>query len=180
MSHGVAVGAPVSETERMSQTQLPIFPAGLKEISNHIAIQCEADQVVYFNGHLPVFQHAAADVQSFRLFTSQLIVQGTVSQSEIVQAFGVPRITVKRYVKLLREKGSKSFFAPPKRRGAPVLTPEVLRQAQQLLDEGRSLVEVGAELSVLSDTLHKAVRAGRLKKNSNRAECVAALQQERA
>ena len=82
------MGAPVSETERMSQTQLPIFPAGLKEISNHIAIQCEADQVVYFNGHLPVFQHAAADVQGFRLSTSQLIVQGTVSQSEIVQAFG--------------------------------------------------------------------------------------------
>lgn len=157
---------PVRETERMSQTQLPIFPAGLKEINQHVAVHCEADRVVYYNGHLPVFQHAAGDVQSFRLFTSQLIVQGTVSQSEIVQAFGVPRITVKRYAKLLRERGSKRFFAPPKRRGAPVLTPEVLGQAQCMLDEGQGVAAIAAELRILSDTLQKAIRAGRLKKRS--------------
>jgi hypothetical protein len=44
-----------------------------------------------------------------------------------------------------------------------VLKGEVLEQAQQLLDEGRSVPEVAAALEVLTNTLHKAIRAGRLR-----------------
>src|SRR5712692_3205267 len=148
----------------MPQMQLPMFPAGLTPINSSIAFQNESGRVVYFYGHLPVFQHEAADVQSFRLFTSQLIEQGAASQSEIVQAFGVPRITVKRYVKVLRESGSRGFFAPRKGRSARVLTPEVLNKVQARLEEGREVPEIGKEMNVRADTLHKAIRGGRLKK----------------
>ena len=109
---------------------------------------------------MAICPHATEDVQSFRLFTSQLIVRGTVSQADIVKAFGVSLITVKRYVKLLREKGSKGFFATPKRRSAPVLTPEKLSQVQVLLDAGKSVPEIAQETQVRADTLHKAIRAG--------------------
>ena len=148
----------------MPQMQLPMFPAGLTLINPSIAFQNEGGRVVYFHGHLPVFQHETGDVQSFRLFTSQLIEQGTASQAEIVKAFGVPRITVKRYVKVLRQSGSKGFFAPRKGRSARVLTPEVRSQVQARLDEGRPVPEIAQELEVRADTLHKAIRAGRLKK----------------
>lgn len=151
----------------MPQMQLPIFPAGLTAITNEIGFQSEDGKVVYFNGHLPVFHHDTGDVQSFRLYTSQLITQGTVSQTDIVKAFGVPLITVKRYVKLLREKGSKGFFATPKRRSAPVLTVEMLSRVQALLDAGRSVPETAKETQVRADTLHKAIRAGRLKKTKS-------------
>jgi len=150
----------------MPQMQLPIFPAGLKSITKEIGFQCEAGKVVYFYGHLPVFQHDADDVQSFRLFTSQLIEQGAAKQGDIVQAFGVPLITVKRYSKLLRVKGTKGFFVPRRHRSAPVLTEEVLQQCQSLLDEGRTVPEIASELKVLANTLHKAIRAGRLKKRN--------------
>jgi len=149
----------------MPQMQLPIFPAGLTAITQEIGFQCESGKVVYFYGHLPVFQHDSDDVQSFRFFTSQLIEQGTVKQADIVKAFGVPLITVKRYRKLLGEKGAKGFFAPRKHRSAPVLTEEVLRQCQTLLDEGQTVPEIAGKLEVLANTLHKAIRAGRLKKN---------------
>ena len=151
----------------MPQLQLPIFPAGLTAITTEIGFQCESGKVVYFYGHLPVFQHDADDVRSFRLFTSQLIDQGTVRQTDIVRAFGVPLITVKRYVKLLREQGTKGFFAPQQRRAAPVLTSEVLSQAQVLLEAGRSVPEVAGEVQVRADTLRKAIQAGRLKKKQH-------------
>lgn len=149
----------------MSQMQLPLFPAGLTAITNEIGFQRESEKVVYFYGHLPVFHHDVDDVQTFRFYTSQMIEQGTVSQTDIVKAFGVPRITVKRYCKLLREKGPKGFFGPKKRRSAPVLTEEVRGQVQTLLDAGLSVPEVAAEVKVLANTLHKAIRAGHLKKN---------------
>ena len=148
----------------MPQMQLPIFPAGLTAITHQIGFQCESGKVVYFYGHLPVFQHEAGDVQSFRLFTSQLIEQGTVRQVDIAKAFGVPLIAVKRYSKLLREKGTRGFFAPKSLRSAPVLTEEVLRQAQTSIEAGQSIPEIGRALQVRADTLHKAIRAGRLSK----------------
>jgi len=46
----------------MPQLQLPIFPAGAREINSNIAVQCKDGKVVYFHGHLPVFQHEESSV----------------------------------------------------------------------------------------------------------------------
>ena len=148
----------------MPQLQLPIFPAGVMEINSQIAVQKEAGRVCYIHGHLPVFQHEESDVRSFRMFTSQMIDTGTVRPKEIVQTFGVPMITVKRYVRLYRDRGAKGFYEPqPRHSSASVLKGSALEQAQRLLDAGRSVPEVAAELQVLTNTLHKAIRAGRLR-----------------
>jgi hypothetical protein len=53
--------------------------------------------------------------------------------------------------------------AKPRHSSASVLKGKVLEQAQQLWDEGRSVPDVAAELEVLTNTLHKAIRAGRLR-----------------
>src|ERR1700681_879120 len=148
----------------MPQLQLPIFPAGVTEINSQIAVQKDASAVWYIHGHLPVFQHAEGDVQSFRMFTSQMIDTGTVKPKEIVQTFGVPMVTVKRYLKIYRDHGAKGFYeAKPRHSSASVLKVEVLEQAQHLLDEGRSVPDVAAELNLLTNTLHKALRSGRLR-----------------
>jgi DNA-binding NarL/FixJ family response regulator len=47
-----------------------------------------------------------------------------------------------------------------------VLTEEVLGQCQSLLDQGKTVPEIANELKVLTNTLHKAIRAGRLKKRN--------------
>lgn len=118
--------------------------------------------MIYWNGHLPVFIHEKKDVQSFRLFTSQLIINGTVRQGDIARAFGVPLVTVKRYVKLYRKEGAAGFFKERRRRSASVLKGGVKEKAQELLDKGKSVPEVGRALDLLPNTLHKAIRAGRL------------------
>jgi transposase len=146
----------------MPQLQLPVFPDGLTSITEDLAFQREDGKVVYFHGLMPVFQHEEKDVKSFRMFTSQLVVNGTVRQGDIVRAFHVPLATVKRYVKVHRQQGTAGFFRPLRRRGPSVLTAEVQRQAQALLDGGQSVPEVARELGLLPNTLHKAIRAGRL------------------
>jgi transposase len=146
----------------MPQLHLPMFPDGLTSITQDLAFQREEGKVVYFHGLLPVFQHDEADLKSFRMFTSQLIVNGTVRQRDIVQAFGVPLATVKRYMKVHREQGAAGFFRPRRRRSASVLTAEVKQRAQALLDVGKSVPEVSLAVVVAGDTLRKAIHAGRL------------------
>lgn len=146
----------------MPQIQLPIFPAGCQNINEHVAFESRDQQVTYFNGHLPVFTHQASDVQSFRLFTTQLIVNGSASQKEIVEAFGVSPTTVKRCVKKYRQDGSKAMFQSPRRRQGTKLHPQRLEEVQLLLNQGMSVPAISQKVGVLPTTLHKAIDQGRL------------------
>ena len=133
-------------------------------INANLGFMRQDNTVTYVYGSLPIFSHGADDLKAFRMFSSQLYVNGSASQAEICRAFGVSRISVKRSVKLYREQGMAGFFAEPKRRGAAVLTPEVLENVQELLDQGHSISEVAGQLDLKADTLRKAVYAGKLHK----------------
>lgn len=148
----------------MPQVQFPFFPAGVTHITALSAFSQRDGQVTYFNGSMPVFVHEAADVASFRMITAPFCVNGHARQAEMVRAFGVTKISLKRAVKRYREEGPKGFYRPRGHRGPAVLTPEVLIEAQRLLDDGLETAEVADRLDIKRDTLSKAVRAGRLHK----------------
>ena len=146
----------------MPQTLLPLFPAEAIPVNELISFCKREGTVYYFHGALPVFSHAESDLKAFRMFSSQLVVNGNCTQAELVRAFGISSISMKRYVKKVRAGGSKAFFAPRRKRQPRVLTPEVLKRAQELLVEGRPRSAVAKVLELKPDTLSKAVRAGRL------------------
>jgi len=97
-------------TPKMPQTRLPFFPEDIKLINTHIGFQKKEGVVYYFNGMMPVFQHPENDYASFRLFTSQLVVNGNVKQMDIVRAFVVSKVSVKRWIKKYRNNGAEAFF----------------------------------------------------------------------
>ena len=94
----------------MPQTRFPFFPEHITLINQYIGFQKNDKIVYYYNGMMPVFQHPEGDLKSFRLFTSQLVVNGNCKQIDIVNAFGVSKISVKRWVKKYREEGADAFF----------------------------------------------------------------------
>ena len=85
---------------------------------------------------MPVFGHEKDDQASVRLITAQLHVTSGASQSDLSKAFGIPKITIKRAVKLYRASGGAGFFAQRVVRGPAVLTEPVRQQAQSQLDAG--------------------------------------------
>ena len=158
----------------MPRLQRPIFPAESKCVSRGYSVECRDKQVVYFSSLMPIFQHAEDDLRSFRMFTSLLIVMDAARQVDIAKVFGVPLPTVKRYLKLLRDHGQEGFFTDPKPRSAPVLTDEIRQLIESLIAEGKNVPEVAEASGVKANTLHKAIRAGRLprvkKKNPPRIQ----------
>jgi transposase-like protein len=147
----------------MPQVQLPIFPVGSSAINDELGFEQRDGQVVYINGHLPVFTHGVDDLASFRFFTTQLIINGTATQSQIAKAFGVPMTTIKRCCHQYRERGATGFFKPKTRRQGRRLTPERVVEVQALLDQGQSVPEISRQTGLLASTLHKAIDQGRLK-----------------
>jgi transposase len=154
----------------MPQLHLPMFPNGVTHITNELAFEKKDGRITYFNGHMPVFTHDENDIATFRMITSQFCVSGYAKQSDIIRAFGVTKISVKRSVKLYREKGTKGFYAPRVTRGAAVLVDEVVVQVEELLAGGASVAEVATTLGLKRNTVEKAIREGRIrapvKKNS--------------
>jgi len=146
----------------MAQRQLPMFPEGSTEITHDLAIEKRDGSVTYFYGTLPIFTHDENDDASFKMITAQFYTNGYVKQMDIVRAFGVTPISVKRAVKLYQEEGVQGFYAERKTRGAAVLTDDVLLNAQQYLNEGQEPCDVADQLSIKRDTFSKAIRAGRL------------------
>jgi hypothetical protein len=154
----------------MPQGQLPIFPEGVTHITNQLAFMKEDGQVTYFNGTMPVFSHAESDIATFRMITSQFYVNGHVKQSEIVRAFGVTSISVKRSVKIYQDKGPKGFYAPRVTRGPAVLVEDVVSEIEGYLAGGATPADVAKTLGVKLNTIQRAMREGRIrapvKKNS--------------
>ena len=148
----------------MPQLQLPMFPFGVTPVTDLLSFIKEDKNITYFNGSLPVFSHLEEDNQSFRLITAQFCVNGHARQMEIVRAFGVTPISVKRSVKLYREEGPRGFYKQKTKRGAAILTPTVLEQVQQFLSDHEEVANIAAKLGIKVDTLSKAIRAGRLHK----------------
>ena len=148
----------------MPQMMLPIFPDDVVYLNPTLAVRKDNGQITYFNGTMPVFTHDEDDTQSFQMITSQFCCSGIVKQAEIVRAFGVTDISVMRAVKRYRELGPSGFYAPKKTRSAAVLTDSVIEKAQEMLDEGKGLPEIAADLDLKRDTLAKAVRDGRLRR----------------
>ena len=146
----------------MPQELLPLFEDGTGCINALLSFEKQDGHVYYFHGGLPVFSHAESDKASFRLFTSQLVVNGSCKQVDIVNAFGISPISVKRYVKKYRDGGAKAFYAKARKRSNPVLTPTVLAHAQGMLNAGEDWHDVAAELNIKPNTFGKAMRCGRL------------------
>lgn len=146
----------------MPQMILPLFSTDVTFINPELGYSKRDGMVYYFHGSFPVFCHAEKDLASFRMFTSQLIVGGQCRPKEIIVAFGISTISVKRYVKKFREKGAGGFYEKPKARKATILTKEVLCEAQELLSEGFTYKEAAEEIGIKPNTLDKAIRAGKL------------------
>ena len=139
-----------------------MFPSDVTEINSLVSFAKREGTVYYFNGPLPVFSHVQEDKASFRMFTSQLVVNGNCTQMEVVRAFGISAISMKRYVKIYRREGVSGFFKSRAARQPRVLTPEVLQKAQDLMQQGKERNAVAQELGIKSDTLRKAIQAGRI------------------
>ena len=152
----------------MPQAQLPIFPEGTSLNTPELAFERRGDRVVYFNGQLPVFTHEPDDLATFRMFTTQLIVNGTASQVQIAKTFGLSLTAIKRCVKKFRERGSQAFYQASAKRQGRKLNPERLQQAQGLLDQGQRVPAISGALGVLATTLHKAIDSGRLQASKKR------------
>ena len=94
-----------------------------------------------------------------------MVINGTVRQADIVRAFDIRPLALKRWVKRYRTQGPRAFFETRRGGSKPrVLTPEMREKVQSRLDQGQRPSEISTERGLSYDVLRKAIGDGRLKK----------------
>ena len=156
----------------MAQAILPLFIDGENTVNRKISYEKADDGNIYYYLYCqPVGFHRIDDLREFKILTSQLIVNGHCKNCEIVKAFGVSEISVKRSVKKLRTEGIAGFYKQRNtRKGGTVLTPEVIAECQAMLDDNKSRKDIALSLSLKINTLSKAIQSGKLIEHKKKAD----------
>ena len=124
----------------------------------------DEERWTYFMGGNPIYSHAHDDLRMFRLTAAQLIDTGTCRACEIIRTFGVSKSSIDRALRLYREEGAEGFFRNRRsaRARGSIMTPEVIQQAQELLEAHASRRAISDELEIPYTALAKAIEDGRL------------------
>jgi transposase-like protein len=100
------------------------------------------------------------DTNSFKIIMAQLYITGNATQAEINRVFGLNPINMKRWVKKYKENGLASFYIRKKTKKPHVMTEEIIKKAQELLNNGKSISETARDLDIKEDTLRKSIKKG--------------------
>lgn len=147
------------------QMQLPIFPASTTLINSNVGFFQKDDFVYYLHNGSPIYCHEKNDLNSYRYITANLVVTKLCAPGEIAKALGVSSRNIQRYAKTLREKGTDWFFQREEKRGdAHKLTAEKLQEAQKMIDDFYSVVDVAKQLGVTEGALRYHIKKGTIKK----------------
>ena len=149
----------------MGQLLLPIFPKDTEMITPILGVYRDQGQVYYLLSGMPIYDHDEDDLTKFHYITSHFILKGLCKNKDIQRTFNVSSQSIKRYKRLLSEKGEIAFFGEEKRRGSSYkLTPNVLERIQKELDKGRSNYSIAKEEGISEGSIRYALKKGRLKK----------------
>ena len=148
----------------MQQTILPLIPQEATPINEWVSVWNDGTHWTYFLGTHPISRHAAGELRLFRLTAAQLIDSGACRPCQVIKTFGVSKSSIDRALRCYRQEGPEGFFKAKGSRGkGTVMSAQVLKEAQVLLDEGLEKRAVAEALKVPLDTLRRAVWDGRLR-----------------
>jgi hypothetical protein len=144
---------------------LPIFPGDVKLITPTLGVFARDGIVNYLHCGVPIYSHAADDLNSFRYISAKFVLQGLCKKAAVARCFGISYDSVKRNTKRLAEQGERAFFGDDHRRGHGYkLVPVVLDRMQRQLDGGTSNSEIARLAGVTEGAVRYAIKQGKLKK----------------
>jgi len=147
------------------QQILPIFPCDTKMVNYQVGFRKMDDFVHYLINGMPVYSHQKEDKNGYRYVLATLVNHNFCSIKELSEALGVPRKNIERYAKALKEKGIAHFFNRKETGGqCHKVTPEKMKDAQELLDNGCSQQGTAKSLGVSESAIRYHIKAGGLKK----------------
>jgi hypothetical protein len=145
------------------QQTLVIPPPAARIVSPRLAILLDEHQLVAYNGADPIYRCRRDDRDGLRLAAAMLSHLKLAPDTDLADALGINRETVRRNRKLYAEGGVEAVRTLPHGpKGPHKLTDTVQRRAQRCLDQGWPVHCVAKEVGLTEGGLRLAISQGRL------------------
>ena len=148
--------------------RLDLLPPDAVTVGDSLAIHRDEDRIVFFNAAGPIFTCHRDDRVSIRVAAVTVLENGWAKKTDLAKALGLHRSTLHRDLRKFRESGVEGLAE--KRRGpkqAHTLTPEVIQEAQKLLDRGESIRKTAATIGMSNRGLQHGIARGLVMKPSS-------------
>lgn len=146
----------------MGQLLLPVFPENTKMITPILGVYTRDGEVYYLLSGMPIYSHDENDIKMFRYVTSNMLLKGLCKNRDIERVFEVSSQSVKRFKKILAERGEDGFFADARKGTCYKLTPKVLQRIQIELNKGRTNSSIAKEEGLSEGSIRHAIKTGKL------------------
>ena len=150
--------------------RLDLLPPDAVSVGDSLAIHRDGGRITFFNAAGPIFTCDQDDRTSVRVAAVTVLENGWAKQADLAKALGLHRSTLHRDQRKFRENGVEGLTE--KRRGpkrAHTLTPELIREAQKLLDRGDSIRKAAVTIGMSNRGLHHGIARGLVKRPSSDA-----------
>jgi transposase len=138
-----------------------IVPRDALIVSDSLAIHVDNDLVAFFDPAGPFFTCRRDDKTSLRTGAVLALRSGLAGSGAVADALGIHRTTLYRAVQQFERSGVEGLV--PNRRGPKgpsKLTATVIREVENLLDEGTSIRATAAEVGISERGLRHAIARG--------------------
>ena len=144
----------------MSNLSLPIVPppSSTIPINRRFALGAEGDLRIIFLYGQPIMEFHTSDQAARDLMIVQLCEHGGVTEMEIARAFDLSRPTVSRAKSKYAEGGVEGLVPKMGPKGPTKIKDYKQQLMIEMAREGRSKVEIGAQLGVNESAVRKALR----------------------
>lgn len=149
------------------QISLPFYPEDVKMISTTLGVLEKENEVYYFLGGQPCFQHKKNDIKAFYYFICTQIELKVIKSIQVVEGLGINKSYLSQQLKTFREKGREAFFQTQiKVTKCQKFDPEMIEKVQKKLDGGQSNHSIALQESLTEGAIRYHIKHGRLKKNT--------------
>ena len=145
------------------QTQFAFIPQKAEIISENIAIHYDNENIVFYNASGPIYTCKKDDDVGVRLAEAMFSDMRLASPKVLSEALNVHQSTVFRNRKKYQEGGASALKDNWRPRSPHKLTEERLAQAQELINQGLSNVQVAQKIGIVEGTIRYAINKGKLK-----------------
>jgi len=153
---------------------LPLVPPDAQIVSDSLAIHNDGEHIVFFNSGGPIFTFHVDDRVGIRLAAVTVIREKLAGVCAVARALGLHRATLFRNAERFKQGGVQGLVAKPRGpQRAHKLTPPVLRRAQKMLNDGKSIRATATSVGVTARGLRHAIGRGLLTAPSSKTAVAA-------
>lgn len=150
------------------QNQLDFIPGDAIELSPHLAIIKQKNNIIFFNSTTPIYSCQESDKIGIRIAAVIMANLKLASVNSLSEQLNINRTTIFRNRIKFKKDGIKSLIDSNRKQKPHKLKEDVIKKIEELLSEGKSIRKAAKEFNISEGAIRYQIKQGKIRKLNNK------------